>query len=208
MRRLILTAALALAPFAVPAQDVAGRFDYYVMSLSWSPTWCATEGGPGAEQCRRPHSFVLHGLWPQNEQGWPQDCITDARDPSRRESAAMAEVMGSAGLAWYQWKKHGRCSGLSGTDYYRLSRAAFARIRIPEVFRRLDRDVTLPATVVEEAFGEANPGLRPEMMTVTCTRGRIDEVRICLTKDLEPRPCGADIARNCRLTDALMEAVE
>ena len=198
-----------LAALAMPvAADEAGRFDYYVMALSWSPTWCALEGGPRDDQCRRPHSFVLHGLWPQNELGWPADCRTTARDPSRRDSAAMTDIMGSAGLAWYQWKKHGRCSGLDGPAYYRLAREAYGRIRIPEVFRRLDRDVTLPAQVVEEAFAEANPGLTPAMMTVTCTQGRIDELRICLTRDLTPRPCGADIARDCRMRDALMEAVE
>ena len=209
MRRLVLpllSLVLALpAPAAPP--DLPGRFDYYVLALSWSPTWCATEGGPEADQCRRPLGFTLHGLWPQDEAGWPEDCATDAPDPTRRDSAAMADIMGSPGLAWYQWKKHGRCSGLSGRDYYRLSREAFRRIRIPEVFRRLDRDVKLPVQVVEEAFSEANPGLTPAMMTVSCTAGRIDEVRICLTRDLVPRPCGADIARDCRLRDALMEAV-
>lgn len=207
MRPALLAFALLMTPGPMAA-DEPGRFDYYVMALSWSPTWCATQGDANDPQCRRPLSFVLHGLWPQHENGWPADCRTAARDPSRRESAAMADIMGSAGLAWYQWKKHGRCSGLSGADYYRLAREAYGRIRIPEVFRRLDRDVKLPARVVEEAFAEANPGLTPAMMTVTCAHGRIDELRICLTKDLSPRACGADVARDCRMPDALMEAVE
>lgn len=199
--------ALLIVALTLAAPLRAGAFDYYVMALSWSPGWCATEGGPEAEQCRRPRAFVLHGLWPQNERGWPSDCRTTARDPSRRESAAMADIMGSSGLAWYQWKKHGRCSGLDGAAYYRLAREAYQRIRIPEVFTRLDRDVRLPARVVEEAFTEANPGLTGEMMTVTCAQGRIDELRICLTKDLTPRPCGADVVRDCRMPDALMEKV-
>lgn len=200
---------LAAAP-AFAGGDRAGEFDYYVLSLTWSPGWCAREGDArGADQChpRHDHAFTLHGLWPQHESGWPSHCATTARDPSRRETAAMADIMGSPGLAWHQWQKHGRCSGLPAAAYLDLSRRAYEGIRIPEVFRSLSRDLRLPAAVVEEAFLEANPGLEPGMITITCAEGRIQEARICLTRDLTPRPCGADVARDCRMTDALMEAV-
>lgn len=200
----LLAAAIALlvAP-ALPAAawaDVAGEFDYYVLALSWSPGWCATEGSGSDElQCdpRRRIAFTVHGLWPQYEDGWPADCATAERDPSRRESAAMADVMGSGGLAWYQWQKHGRCSGLSGRDYYQAVRDAAAIAEVPALFRMLPRDVTLPATVVEDAFIQANPDLTRDGITVTCTGRRLDEVRICLTRDLRPRACAPDIRRDC-----------
>ncbi len=188
----------------------AGEFDYYVMALSWSPTWCALTGdGRGDPQCDagRGFSFTLHGLWPQHEAGWPEYCRTGARDPSRGQTAAMADIMGGAGLAFYQWKKHGRCSGLPAEDYFALSRQAYDSVAIPEVLSVLDEDVTLPASVVEEAFLEANSGLSADMITITCEDGRIDEARICLTKDLTPRRCGEDVIRDCRMQDALMEAV-
>lgn len=206
-------AAIGLATaLAGPARagDTAGDFDYYILALSWSPTWCALEGDArDAEQCdpERDFGWVLHGLWPQHAVGYPQDCSTAARDPGRRDSQAMADVMGSAGLAWYQWKKHGRCSGLSGTGYYRLSRQAFDNIARPEVLDRLSEPVTLPPAVVEEAFLEANPGLTRRAITVTCEDGRIDEVRICLTRDLTPRDCGTDVARDCALPSALLDPV-
>lgn len=204
-------ALLAGAPPAAAEGERAGQFDYYVMALSWSPGWCATDGkGREAAQCARGSgaSFVLHGLWPQNERGYPSDCRTAARDPTRAQSAAMEDVMGSSGAAWYQWKKHGRCAGLSATEYYATARRAYAGIRIPDVFRNLNRDVKLPASVVEEAFIEANPVLTHDMVTITCDGSRIDEVRICLTKDLTPRRCGTDVIRDCRMRDALMEKVQ
>jgi ribonuclease T2 len=151
--------------------------------------------------------WVLHGLWPQNERGWPSFCRTGARDPSRQETAAMADIMGTGGLAWHQWRKHGRCSGLSPEDYFALSRAAWGSVVRPDVFRRLDRSVRLPASVVEEAFLEANPDWRPDMVTITCKAGRIQEARICLTKDLEPRVCGADVVRDCTMRDALLDPI-
>ncbi|KGJ11353.1 ribonuclease T [Paracoccus versutus] len=196
MKPAILIAFLLLAPAAL-AQDIAGRFDYYVLSLSWSPSWCRAERD--AEQCAsgRKLGFVVHGLWPQYERGWPEYCRTEARDPPRRETRAMADVMGTGGLAWHQWKKHGRCSGLPARDYFALTREAAARIALPETLRRLDRDVTLPAQVIEDAFIEANPGLARDGITVTCRARALQEIRICLTRDLQPRACAEDARRDC-----------
>ena len=118
----------------------------------------------------------------------------------------MADVMGGAGPAFYQWKKHGRCSGLDPAGYFATARRALDSITLPPVFGRVTRDLTLPASVVEDAFLDANPGLAPDQITVTCKAGLVQEVRICLTKDLDPRRCGADTIRDCRLPDAVLEA--
>ncbi|MGA0616657.1 ribonuclease T2 family protein [Paracoccus sp. KR1-242] len=204
MRFLLLAAALLCAAPADAQdrkRDRAGEFDYYVLSLSWSPSWCAQEKGrDDAGQCDpgRALGFTVHGLWPQHEQGWPSDCRTDARDPSRRETRQMANLMGSGGLAWYQWKKHGRCSGLSAHDYFATMREAAERVHLPDVLQRLSRDVTLPADVVEAAFLETNPAMTRDGITVTCRDRALQEVRICLTRDLEPRACAPDSRRDCR----------
>ncbi|WP_425515724.1 ribonuclease T2 family protein [Mameliella sediminis] len=183
--------------------EKAGVFDYYVMALSWSPNWCALEGDArDAEQCETDAGWILHGLWPQYHRGWPAFCPTVERAPSRRMTGEMADIMGSGGLAWHQWKKHGVCSGLSATQYYALSREAYGRITRPEVFRKLDKPVTLPASLVEEAFIKANPTLEPDMITVTCKDSHIQEVRVCLSRDLDPVPCGRDVVRDCTLKDA------
>jgi ribonuclease T2 len=211
MRNLLAGLILMLsAPLGHAEGERAGEFDYYVMSLGWSSTWCSLTGDArGDPQCDagRGFSFTLHGLWPQFENGWPSYCRTGARDPSRGETAAMADIMGGAGLAFYEWKKHGRCSGVSAADYFAMSRQAFEGVVIPDVLTGLAQDVTLPASVVEDAFLEANPGFTADMITITCEDDRIDEVRICLTKDLAPRNCGEDVIRDCGLSDALMEAV-
>lgn len=210
MKKLFSCALIALLPLCARADDVAGDFDYYVLALSWSPSWCASTGDSrDAEQCEtgRKTDFIVHGLWPQYEYGWPQNCRTDERDPSRRESAAMADIMGSGGLAWYQWKKHGRCSGLSARGYYDAIREAAQRAPIPDVFDDLNRDITLPPSVVEDAFIEANPDLTRDGITVTCQSEALQEVRICLTRDLEPRECGVDVREDCGRAKVLMEEV-
>ncbi len=190
--------------------EAPGAFDYYVLSLSWSPSWCALEGDArGARQCEdgRGFGWVVHGLWPQNERGWPSYCRSGFRPPSRAETAAMADIMGAGGVAWHQWKKHGTCSGLKPQDYFRLIRLAWGRINRPDVLRRLKRPVRLPARVIEDAFLKANPGLTPDMVTVTCRQDRIQEVRLCLTRGLEPRACAPDTARDCTLERALLAPV-
>jgi len=211
MRKLIVTAlALCLAAPAQGEGERAGDFDYYVMSLSWSSNWCALEGDAKSDpQCDggRGFTWVLHGLWPQYEDGWPSFCRTAQPDPSRQDTAEMADIMGGAGLAFYQWKKHGRCAGLSAADYFDTARTAYDSIKLPEVFENITRDLTLPASVIEDAFIEANPSLTREKITITCKSDMIQEARICLSKSLEPRRCGDDVIRDCRLQDAGFQAV-
>ena len=147
----LFLALLATLTLLTPAR-AQDEFTHYVLALSWNATWCALEGDArNADQCdtRHDHGFTLHGLWPQGERGWPEYCRTDARDPSRRQTAEMKDIMASPGLAWHQWKKHGRCSGLTATEYFQLSRDAYAMIKRPAVLRKLDKRVKLPPGVVE-----------------------------------------------------------
>lgn len=207
----LLIALLTLLATPLTAQDRAGEFDYYVLSLSWSPNWCDREGhARGSPQCDADADFgwVLHGLWPQYERGYPSDCNVLRRNPSRQQTAEMADIMGTSGLAWHQWKKHGTCSGLSAFDYFALSRVAFEQIVRPSVFRNLTSDVTLPASLIEEAFIRDNPDLSPDGITITCRGNSIQEARICLNRDLTPRTCGADVVRDCTMVDAGFAAIE
>ncbi len=204
MRRLALLLVLLSLSLPGPAEPAgrAGEFDYYVLALSWNAAWCAAEGDArDAAQCEpgRSIGFILHGLWPQYENGWPEYCETAQPDPSRAETAAMADIMGSGGLAWHQWKKHGRCSGLDPTAYFALARAAWQAIERPAALRRISTPRRLAPGAIEQAFLEANPGLGPEGVTVTCKDRRFREVRICLTKELVPRPCTGRAARDCAI---------
>ena len=206
----VMFMSLFLATSALAEGERAGDFDYYVLSLSWSPTWCALEGDArGSPQCdaSRDHGWVLHGLWPQYHRGYPSHCRTAERPPSRAMTTEMADIMGTSGLAWYQWKKHGSCTGLSAPAYYALSREAYEAVNRPEVFRKLTKPVTLPAHVVEQAFLKANPDWEADMLTITCRAGRIQEARLCLSRDLDPVPCGRDVIRDCRMKDALFDPI-
>ncbi len=208
MRALLIWLVMAGAAWA--DGEKPGEFDYYVLSLSWSPNWCAYEGDArGSDQCdpRHDHGWILHGLWPQYERGYPSNCRSSARNPSRGDTNAMADIMGTGGLAWHQWKKHGRCAGLSSDDFFALSREAYGKVTRPPLLRKLKDPVTLPASVIEEAFLETNPELSADMITITCRDRYIQEARICMTRDLEFRTCGRDVIRDCSQSNAQFDPI-
>lgn len=218
MRRMIralmaafLTAVTATHATTAQAEgERAGVFDYYVLALSWSPNWCAVEGdAKGSDQCdpRHDHGWILHGLWPQFHRGWPSYCRTPEAPPSRRQTTEMADIMGTSGLAWHQWKKHGTCSGLSANDYFALSRQAYDQINRPQIFRKLTQEITLPASLVEQAFLKENETLAPDTLTITCRDGHIQEARICLSRDLSPVPCGRDVIKDCQMKNAVFAPI-
>lgn len=208
--RLFCTLLLAaFLPLRAMGEDVAGRFDYYILSLSWQPEWCRSTGeARGAPECAAGNrrAFTVHGLWPQLEEGWPEHCATAERDPSRRQNAMMGDIMGSPGLAAHQWRKHGRCTGRSAEDYFALTRRAAAMVSIPPQLAAPGQPLRLPPGQVEAAFLASNPALTADGVTIRCRDGALTEVRICLTRDLAPRDCAPDARRDCRAEGLRIEA--
>jgi ribonuclease T2 len=191
--------------------NVAGEFDYYVLVLSWSPSFCMTaERGRDDVQCARTDGrrfgFVLHGLWPQYEQGYPLRCRTPWRPVVPGPVIdSMLDIMPGKGLVIHQYREHGTCSGLRPAQYFALARQLFRRIRIPERFLNpFEVQFVAPRRLIGE-FLRANPGLGPDMISITCggQLNRLRDVRICLTKDGRPRPCTGDGGQRtrCRADD-------
>jgi ribonuclease T2 len=197
-----------LAEGGVP---VGTGFDFYVLSLSWSPSYCEAEGeDANRQQCvsARPYAFVVHGLWPQFERGYPENCRTDEESVDNATLRTLYDIMPSAGLIRHQWRKHGSCAGLAQDDYFDVLRAAREKVAIPAEFHRLEAYKTLDPDDAERVFLEANPGLTGEGIAVTCDRRFLREVRICLTKDdLAFRACPEVDRRACRRDSVVMPPV-
>jgi ribonuclease T2 len=194
------------APVAAPAQAASvsvstGNFDYYVLVLSWSPTHCSSDEGRGRDddlQCRsgRPFGFVVHGLWPQHERGWPQFCSTAGpREVSDALVDEMLAIMPSERLIQHQWTKHGTCAGLSQDDYFAAAQLAREAVRVPKAYSTPARPLVTTANDVKRAFLDANPTWPDDGISATCSRSQLDEVWVCLDKGLRPRSCSAEVRK-------------
>jgi ribonuclease T2 len=194
-------------------QNAPGEFDFYVLSLSWSPSFCeeaAERGNAGRSQAQcgdRPFSFVVHGLWPQYEHGFPEYCQRPSPRLERNIMTSMLDLMPAPGLIFNEWDKHGTCSGLSERAYFETIRKARAAVKIPEDFLQLQDAKSVTPSEVEDAFVKANPGLANSAISVTCNRTRLSEVRICMSKDLQFRACEELDRRACRRDQVTMPPI-
>ena len=182
-----------------------GDFDYYVLVLGWSPAYCNMEGRQrGDDQCEagRERAFTLHGLWPQYERGWPKNCRLPHR-PFVPESVIdqMNDIMPGRGLLIHEYRAHGTCSGLDPERYFAISRELYLRVAVPAPFRHGAKALQLTPAEIETDFLNANPWLKPDMISISCRKGQLLDIRVCFDRDLAPRACGINVdqRRLCKL---------
>jgi ribonuclease T2 len=203
----------SLAP-ALARQGQAGLFDYFVLSLSWSPTYCGSQSGQqDNSQCApgRRFAFVVHGLWPQYTTGWPQDCNTSESWVQQDRIDAMMDIMPSKKLIIHEWKKHGTCAGVSQANYFRAIRLLFEKVKIPARYLSPTADVvTTPEQLVTD-FVKTNRDLSANMISIQCgnarDQARLSELRICLDRRGNFAACGANENNSCRAKSLVMPRV-
>ena len=209
MARLLAIFFLLLLPSACDADEAAppSEFDYLTLALSWSPSYCLSDAGQNdRSQCgvsrARPYAFVVHGLWPQFERGYPEYCQDPAPWVEEDTIADAMSYMPSRKLIVHEWRKHGTCYSKDPGDYFAATELLFETIQIPKRFRDSRDWITIAPESLRQSFLSANPQLTDEMISIQCgnrrDRANLREIRICFTKDLEPRACGSNENRQCR----------
>jgi ribonuclease T2 len=183
------------------AQGQPGVFDYYLLTLSWSPEFCHSHAD--RPECQSGHhGFVVHGLWPQYVDGYPENCSTA---PGLSNPGEMTDIMPDPGLVAHEWSTHGTCSGLNAEDYFKLLRRAYSSIKVPEQFAAPHQNFSISPQEVKQAFIHANPSLSADTMTVSCGNNYLTAVSACMTKDLKPTAC--QNLRDCRANVIRVPAV-
>ena len=179
----VLLATLAASETSAERGGEPGRFDYYVLVLGWTPSYCATEGKRRRDrQCEteRPHAFTLHGLWPQNVEGWPAECRIRKRP-------------------WVPQSVIDDIRDIMPSKNFGLARDLYERVSIPQRFSGADRGLRLTESEIETEFLKSNAWLKPNMIVVSCRAQNLLDVRICFGRDLFPKPCGSnEEQRICR----------
>jgi ribonuclease T2 len=181
----VLATALLLGPLSTWAQQ-AGRFDYYVLNLSWSPEYCYSH--QGSPECGKKLGFIVHGLWPQynNAGRGPEHC---GNQPGLSDPGRILNIMPDTGLIQHEWESHGTCSGLSANDYFDLILTIYRSVTIPPQFQNATHSFILRAADVKRAFEQANPSLNDAEISFTCAGQYLREVEICFSKEGKPQPC-------------------
>jgi ribonuclease T2 len=177
--------------FAEPP-SVTQNFDYYLLNLSWSPEFCHSH--PNATECAQHPTLVLHGLWPQNDNGtYPENCSTDS---GPRDPAAYSDIYPDSGLLNHEWRTHGTCSGLPPAAFFALARNAFHSVAIPPALSQLDHQISMPPGQILDLFTAANPSIPRSSLALSCGNNYLTAIEVCLTKNALPAPCGP--IRSCR----------
>jgi|SRR5271165_1549264 len=207
-----LSATLCAVPWARaegPPPAAAAPFDYYVMALSWSPGFCDLGGASKSpRQCAvgAGYGFVVHGLWPDNRFGPdPADCDPGA-DVSPADLAAANGLYPSDGLAAYEYRKHGTCSGLSAANYFAAVRYVRDQLVIPPTLKGVRALRRMSPVEIRQTFIDANANLRPDNIAVTCASGQLVDVRICVSKNLKAFATCPQIAGNSCRRDSIVVA--
>lgn len=201
MRPLHLLCALWLAALASPAR--AGDFDYYTFAVSLTPAFC--DQNPkwrDSLQCRDRLPLSVHGLWPERRQGRaPEHCAGAPLTLPAALERNLRGTMPDRGLRDYQWKKHGRCSGLAPEAYFGLIDRAFLALKWPALLQPRGRDAIVERDVVLREFHRLNPGFPPRGVMLRCEQGRrpplLTEIRVCLSPEGRPAECVANFRPNC-----------
>jgi ribonuclease T2 len=187
--------------------ETMSNFDYFVLALSWSPDYCATSGGDDPQQCSlgKQLGFVLHGLWPQNNKGYPANC--SAEKMPQGVKIQFAGLFPNDALFDHEWEKHGTCTGLTPARFLALSQQIKNSVAIPAVYRAPATPFRTTTQQMRIEFTQANPDIPSAAIETNCSgSGRyFKELYICFSRAGSPITCGAEVhneaLRSCQAAD-------
>jgi ribonuclease T2 len=191
MKLLLLVAGLCMASLLV-AQNAA-PFDYYILSLSWAPEFCAQPDQAAANplECGPGKGFVVHGLWPEADRGRSPESCGPSKSVPRGIVNEILRSMPSPALIQHEWATHGTCTGLSQGDYFTKVMLARAAVQIPVQISSLGQGTMENPGELEAQFAATNPQFPSGAVRIACREGELTEVRICFDKNLKARACTA-----------------
>lgn len=196
MARFRILASVSIAALLAAAL-MAQSFDYYVLSLSWAPAFCAQPNAASRNprECAagRGIGFIVHGFWPEAAAGrGPENCGSAKAVPKSVVSFALPFMM-SPGLIQHEWESHGVCTGLNAFDYFSNLVQARSSVQIPVQITSVENRIMESPRQIETQFAAANPSFPRAAFRTQCAGRVFQEERVCFDKGLKPRECGPGV---------------
>ncbi|GAC1336881.1 MAG: hypothetical protein NVSMB18_00840 [Acetobacteraceae bacterium] len=208
-----LTLLALLLSLATPARAQgdprAGGFDYFLLSLSVAPSFCALSSrNASIEECRQLTAaefqqtpLTIHGLWPNrarlSSNRQPQNCPGPDLVLSDGLQAQLRRYMpGGPRLEQHEWEKHGTCSGLDPEQYFAAAAQWAATANDTIGAAMLAQGSTVRIDPLLQAVAARDKALAAAVV-VSCRfpRGNrealVEEIRVVLSKDFRPLPAGS-----------------
>lgn len=208
-----VTRPVTTAPPTSTVPAPSAKFDFYVLALSWAPQFCDENNNEDPQECSlgKKLGFVLHGLWPQYNRGYPESCSTQ-----RLPAAVKAQFPGlypTSSLYDHEWEKHGTCTGLTATQYLTLAQRIKDSFVIPARYRAPEQQIRVRVAEFKQDLKSANPGVVDAMLAPTCSGSSryLSELQVCFAQDGKPVACSTELqndsSRSCANSDIVIRNV-
>ena len=165
--------------------NTVGQFDYYLLDIVPGSEFCAIKDvGPA---CHSPAGFVVHGLWPQNNNGtWPQFC---SQTTAATDLHGNMDITPDLPLLQHEWSKHGTCTGLDAATYFAAAHRVASQVTVPHALLTATPNRTFTPLFLLNMFYSVNPAMPPGSLSLSCRDNRLTAVEACFDKSLHPTPC-------------------
>jgi ribonuclease T2 len=162
-----------------------GKFDFYLLDMPWGPEFCSI--ADVSAQCKPQRSFVVHGLWAQNNDGsYPVFC-SDEPGPTKPETNL--DITPDLELLRHEWAKHGTCSDVGPKRFFGMEHDVFYSLDIPVAFDNVDHEISMSPDEILRLFYKINPQLPEGSLVVSCRDDQFTAIETCFTTSLKPMPC-------------------
>eukprot|EP01130_Rhizamoeba_saxonica_P006680 TRINITY_DN2663_c0_g1_i1.p1 TRINITY_DN2663_c0_g1~~TRINITY_DN2663_c0_g1_i1.p1 ORF type:complete len:254 (-),score=35.29 TRINITY_DN2663_c0_g1_i1:291-974(-) len=206
-----LIAIFAMCEMTLAKKKGGDNYDYLLFVQEWPSTLC----NYGSKSCLKNavgvDFFTVHGLWPERNDGsWPQFCSGQKWDPQQVEplradmNKLWPSFYGDFNSFWdHEWSKHGTCMAKDSVyvhDLFQYFNATIGLRKTYDFYYILSQKQIVPddkARYELSSITNAVEGWVGAKPAITCKKGELDTIVLCVDKSLDLQDCNSHLSHGC-----------